>query len=253
MNAPSAAGDRRVPASWLVTLVEPLIDLATRAALEDEMSARCGRDPVWAQWWFAGVISDHVLTLPAADPWRHLSAHVASAVGGMTRGSSPAPPRRTGAVGEFGAFGTVRDGADLMPELPPEVSTDASMAALGPGLSAPGAAVLAFSADGYEAGARAIAALHGPGGDLEEAGGARMFVVLSTALRWAMWRRRVYTPGEDPLTLASGFAWLWRAEVLRAGGQLPASELDSIEVLRRDCDLGHIDYEQMRFDPEESW
>lgn len=252
VNRTTPLADRSVPASWLVTLCEPLVDVATRAALEDAMAERCSHHPVWATWWFAGMISDQVATLPLDDPWRMLSARVSTPGPDLTRGISPRPPRHTGAVGRYGEFGTVRDGADLLPELPPNVSTDVGLAALGPGLSPLSAAVLAFCADDWQAGGRAAQALVEDGGELARSP-ERVFSVLAAALRWSIWRRRAYLSGEDSFTLASGFAWLWRAEVLDGGGALPAREMSEIEELRESSSLHQVSYSDVAMDTERNW
>ena len=205
-------------ASWAVGLVEPLLDTLTRVALDEAMDRRCRTEPAWAQAWFAGVLADHVLTLPPGDPWRGLSARL----GDLTRG--PNPPQADGAVRSDGArFGTVADAADLVwtpgPGLEP---TDMAVAALVPGLDPTAAAVLGFAADGHDAAGRALG-LMAP---------QRLFVVGAAAVRWALWRRRAHSRDTDALTMLSAMTWDWRAARLAAGEPLTEQDEQEIAELR---------------------
>ena len=219
---------RDVAATWLITLCEPLIPTFNRVVADEAFVAQTQRDFARSAWWFGGVIADHMMTLPSADPWRHLSATVE---GVMARGMVPKPPARTGAVGRNGVFGTVADGQDLVPPSFTDAATDVGLAALVSGISPGGAALVAFGTDGWDAAGRAALAVHAhhlavtrdPG-----VAAAQFFGDASDALLWAIWRRRAYLGLADDWTLVSGFAWLGRAEELAATGQLPAGEADQV-------------------------
>ena len=231
---------KQTAATWLVAQCEPLVPTLDRAVAEEAFVAEATTGPARVTWWFAGVIADHVLTLPPPDPWRHLSARVGSS---LTRGRLPRPPATTGAVGVRGPFGTVEDGQDLAHPSFAHAPTDVGLAAINSGLSRGGGALLAFAADGWDATARAAQLLYAEHraqtGDRSAAAG-RYFADLSGALRWAIWRRRAYLGQGDDWTLASGFAWLWRAEEFHTHGKLPKGEWD--EVTRS--------LEQERIDPD---
>lgn len=219
---------RDAAATWLVAQCEPLVPTLDRAVAEEALVAEARTDPTRTAWWFAGVIADHVLTLPPADPWRSLSARVNET---LSRGVVPKPPLMTGAVGSNGPFGTVADGQDLVHPSFADAPTDISLAALASGISEGGAALLAFAADGWDQAARAAMALHSEHmaqtRDEREAAN-KFFGAASDALRWAVWRRRAYLGHADDWTLVSGFAWLWRAEELAASGALPDGEWDEV-------------------------
>jgi hypothetical protein len=229
---------RQIAATWLVAQCEPLVPTLDRAVAEAAFVEMTARDLSWARWWFAGVISDHLLTLPPADPWRHLSARVGSR---LSRGRLPKPPEVTGAVGANGPFGTLEDGLDIVHASFADAPTDIGLAALSSGLSPGGGVLLAFAADGWEPAARAGQSLHvehlAEAGNPAKAAGL-WFGDASGALRWAAWRRRAYLGGDD-WTLASGFNWMWRADELSTVGRLPDGEKETI--------LAQVDAE--RIDP----
>lgn len=221
---------RSTVARWLVAQCEPLVPTLERAVAEQAFVALTEAEPQQTAWWFAGVLSDHMLTLPPADPWRHLSARAGAE---MTRGRVPKPPALTGAVGPNGPFGQVLDGQDLVHPSFSDPGTDVGLAAIAGGLSSGGAALLAFASDGWEAGSRAGMALHAEvlsdTRDTSRAAAA-LFGAAADALRWAVWRRRVYMGAGDDWTLASGFGWLWRSDELRLHGDLPAQEWAAVRA-----------------------
>jgi hypothetical protein len=215
---------RHVAARWLIAQCEPLVPTLDRAVAEDGFVALTVSNADWVAGWFTGVITDHMLTLPPADPWRSLSARVGSS---MTRGRVPQAPSSTGAVGANGPFGTLADGQDIVRALFSDASTDIGLAAISSGISAGGGALLAFACDGWEVASRAARLLHvehlsETGGDRTASAG-RFFADLSGAFRWAAWRRRAYL-GPDDWTVVSGVAWLWRADEIAAHGRLPEQE-----------------------------
>lgn len=215
-------------AKWLIAQCEPLVPTLDRAVAEQAFVAITEAEPVRTAWWFAGVVTDHILTLPPADPWRHLSARVGPT---LTRGRLPRPPGLTGAVGANGVFGSLADGQDLAHASFSDPSTDVGLAGIASGITAGGAAILAFAADGWEASARASQAVYAEilsdTRDSSVAAG-KFFGAASDALRWSIWRRRAYMGLGDDWTLASGFAWLWRAQELLVNVTLPVGEWDEV-------------------------
>lgn len=77
-------------------------------------------------------------------------------------------------------------------------------------LSKDSAAFMAHSASGWEAGSSALQDRCREGGEV--------FDVALPALRWAAWRRRVYTGPEDHFLMTTGFAWLPRAADVESTG-----------------------------------
>lgn len=215
---------RQTAATWLVAQGEPLLATLDRVVADEALVALCLREPEWVTWWFAGVISDQMGTLPPGDPWLVLSARVGA---DMVRGTPLTVPARTGARGANGTFGTLADGGDLAGAPFTDAPVDVALAALSAGLSDGGGALLAFAADGWDSAAAAGRGLHleylSVTGDHIKAAG-RYFEDLSGAFRWAAWRRQAYVGRADDWLLVSGFAWLWRADELAAHGALPAGE-----------------------------
>lgn len=215
---------RQSAATWLVAQCEPLVPTLDRAVAEQAFIAATTQNLEWATWWFGGLIADHVQSLPTGDPWRHLSARAGDT---LTRGRLPKPPALTGAVGPNGKFGTLEDCTDLAHPSFSDPSTDIGLAAVAGGISNAGAALLAFGADGARECQRAAMVIYT---ELTvetrdpESSASKLFGACVDATRWALWRRRAYVGLADDWTLASGFAWLWRAEELAAHGDLPAGE-----------------------------
>ena len=223
MNAKRASG------AWLVAQCEPLLATLDRVVTDEAMVAAFVSDPAWCSWWFAGVLSDQVRSLPPADPWRRLPARAGAH---LTRGVSVAVPATTGARGAHGEFGTVDDGRDLVAATFGDAPIDLGLAALSSGLSAGGAAMLAFAADGWERTALAVLAIrseHLASTADEVMVAGRIFEDCSGALRWAAWRRRAYQGRADDWLLVSGFAWMWRADELSTSGVLPAGEAAEVD------------------------
>lgn len=220
---------RQAAATWLVAQCEPLVPTLDRAVAEQAFVAAAMQNPSRTTWWFGGLIADQIRSLPPADPWRHLSARVGET---MTRGRLPKPPGLTGAVGPNGKFGTLADCTDLVQSSFSEPATDIGLAAVVSGISSGGAALLAFAADGPQACARAGMALHAEiltDTRDPQVTAQKLFGACADATRWAVWRRRAYVGQGDDWTLASGFAWLWRADQLTGDGELPAGEWDEAE------------------------
>jgi len=96
-------------------LVEPLLSLRRRSSPGAFPAAAVPARPAWAAIWLPGTIADIVLTLPAADAWRNLSARVVRTEGqDLLRHGGAEPPETTGATGPGGrAFGTWQDSEDL--------------------------------------------------------------------------------------------------------------------------------------------
>lgn len=199
---------------WAVSLVEPLLSLRRRNALERSLQLLCRARPAWAAIWLPGTIADIVLTLPAADDWRNLSARVVRAEGqDLLRHGGADHPDTTGAAGPGGrAFGTWRDSADLARPLFTAVAQDSALAALDEPLSAASAALLAFCADGWDAGRAAVMALAAA-----EGGPDAVYRIGVPALLWAVHRRRAYLGPEDMWPVESSFVWSFRAEQVESG------------------------------------
>ena len=227
---PTRAGFSDCAARWAVQQCEPLVPGAARLATEARFVELTQEAPGRTVAWFGGVLADQVQTLPPDDPWRNLSARV----GDLTRGA--VPPAGDGAVSVAGPFGTMADGVDLVPATFPSPMTDVGVAALSDGLSPMAAATLAFAADGWRKCNVALtdAYTRFTQSDGQVTSAACLVAAGGDAMRWALWRRRVYSGPADDWFLASAFSWLWRAEHLAAEGALPADELADIDAALQD-------------------
>ncbi len=89
------------------------------------------------------------------------------------------------------------------------VAQDSALAALDEPLPA---ALLAFCADGWDAGRAAVVALAAADGDPDA-----VYRIGVPALLWAVHRRRAYLGPEDMWPVESSFVWSFRAEQVESG------------------------------------
>lgn len=233
---PTSKNPADISARWAITLVEPLLSVRRRIVAEDDMAALCRSKPAWATAFLGGVLADLVRSLPDDDPWRALSARI----GTLSTGDSP--PQQTGAVRADGrVFGTWHDAEDLVGLVFATPEIDVALAAVAEPLSPAAAAVLAISAAGWEAAARALRATHALAVPAEQdlppevsypeqwragVSGRELYEVGTTALHWALFRRRSYGYTDDPWPVESCFRWGWRADQIVAGLDWPREEIE---------------------------
>lgn len=212
---------------WAIGLVEPLLPPELRIQQELELGELCALNPAFAAAFFAGVCSDMVLTLPAADPWRHLSARIDTPTGTLTRGDRP--PDTTGAVLPDGTtFGNLASVADIIEPVFNDHLIDVAVAAIAEPLAPEAAALIAFSADGWEQAVGAANAIHLTATDSNsDSGGVVLYRVGTTAVRWCVHRRRSYITADDAWPVESAWNWAWRAGKVAVGK--PWAEAD-IEI-----------------------
>ena len=191
---------------WAAGLAEPLLPTLARVAADDAMRRHAAADPQWAVTLFGGALADVLTTLPAEDPWRHLSARIGDLTIGTPPRTDPGPGAwRRDRGGARRAFGTWRDAADLTGPVPGgDVRFDPGIAALADPLAPQAAAVLAFAARG-RAEARAAVAAAGPAG-------VTVFEAAAEALRWAVHRRRGYRGHGDLWPVEAVTVWAAHAE-----------------------------------------
>jgi len=194
---------------WAAGLTEPLLPTLARVAADQAVRRHAAADPRWAVTLFAGVLADVLTTLPAEDPWRHLSARIGDLTIGTPPRTDPGPGAwRRDPGGGRRPFGTWRDAADLTGTPPggpgDDVRVDPGIAALSDPLTPRAAAVLAFAARG-RAEARAAVAATGPSGATE-------FEAAAEALRWAVHRRRGYRGPGDLWPVEAVTVWAAHAE-----------------------------------------
>lgn len=227
--------DRAPVARWAVALNEPLVPTAERVQADNELARFIKRNPDWSAIWFAGVTHDVMLTLPPDDPWRSLTGAVdltALETGRPGRDDellvAKRPdqplPRMTGALRSDGAaFGTLDDCTDLVVAELGDAPLDVGLAAVATPLSPLAAAMLAFASLDLRVGTRTYRDVYhalwlGRFASSHDRKPSEAFLeAASSALRWAIWRRRVYTGLDDPYATVVAFAWMAKTDRLRTG------------------------------------
>lgn len=242
---------------WAPTLVEPLLALPTRAALDDGLRQVCQTVPEWFASFAGGVLSDMVLTLPDGDPWRSMSARL----GPLTSGDRP--PDMDGARRADGRmFGTIQDHLDVVGMVFPDPSMDAALVAVADPIHTRSAALIGFASLGWREASNAVGMLvtmpdPSPTAKAPAATG-RLHLVEETApepawsgmyqcwldaVRWALHRRRSLGVGadSDPWPLESIYRWSWRADRIADGDDWPVDQVEvgilTHHVLRRPDDF----------------
>lgn len=214
--------------SWLVLLSESLVPPEVGAEIVERAEQACAQNPLRASMWLAGTCADMARSLPANDPWRTLSVRVVNSSGpDVVFNGSGQVPEQTGATSVAGPFGSWRDGTDLVPLAHRSLLADPGLVGLVRPLSPASASFLAVSSRGWEQG-RSVLEMLCPGD------GGAMFEVAADAIRWATWRRRVYTGPEDPHLATTGMLWL---EMVARGTVDEDQRADNAEAGFLDDDL----------------
>lgn len=226
---------------WATTLTEPLISLRRRARFEDVLARSYTHSREATRMFLAGMVADMVLTLPPSDPWRHLHARVAE----LHIGEQASPFE--GAFTDVGApFGTWRDALDVTPLIHASALDDPGLVALADDdLHPHAAAVLAAGGYGWRTALMVIEEIERAGPQRSEtdddvvlelpsrslwAAGARAHHArecATSALRWAVHRRRSYRGFDDTWVGESAFRWAWRSTRSAEGGQFDDADVDS--------------------------
>lgn len=199
---------KSTPLRWIIGQLEPLTIGRTMTRLESDCVRWCTANPTIAPAWFAGMVWQILATLPADDPWRQIAVRGRDSEGRIVERGQP-PEGRMGAWLHGSLMDSEEPGTDLTPRSSLDVSLDHGLVALNHGISERGAQVLGFGFDSFEAAAemlKADAVAMAP-----ELFGRSIFDAGSAALRWALWRRRVYVGRTDPYPLMVALEWLERA------------------------------------------
>lgn len=180
---------------WVVALCEPLVTTAERREIEDQVVSVVAREPRWFSAWAAGFISDLVRSLDPEDPWRNLEVDGHRA---LLPDGSP--------------FGTWVDATDIVPPSLPDRRSDLGLAALEIPLSERAAELVAVAAGGWRPTMTWLEDTFSGATRLDEKQASEFFETAYAAIRWAMFRRRLFAGKEDPFIPVAAAAWLSRAE-----------------------------------------
>lgn len=191
---------------WLVAQCEPLLSPADRGEIESQMQMLAKKESEIFKIFFAGLLSDLVLSLDPQDPWRRLSVNEAGQVLNV-RGQ---------------AFGTLADSSDVLHQTNKNPLLDAGFAAFAQSLD-PACSQL------IEAAGKGQNDVYTELGILEMTGFALGETLPS--LRWVMHRRRVFSGQEDPYVILSGDAWI---DIATTGSQ---PDLAHLNLLRESLEV----------------
>lgn len=238
--------DRRSPvARWVMTLSEPLLSTERRMTLDTDMAAFIASNHQWAVYWFTGSIADIVSTLPANDPWRHLSASIDLTMISMGESSrdaearmsfqnprgQPAPGGTRAVFPDGRTFGSPADSADLvLPDIgPPE--SDIGLVALTEPLGDLSSAIGGFATADVEFFCSALGQVWHHlwiaefSGGTSVSAGSEFLRAVAPVLRRFIHRRRLYTGQDDPFPTLAAFSWMARADRLISGPRRISAEL----------------------------
>lgn len=185
---------------WVVAMHDPLVDTDSRREIDENLKDLIAAQPHWFAAWMSGHLSDIVRSLDPEDPWRRLRV-----VDGV-------------AVHQNGdRFGTPADSQDLARPAVPDLRSDIGLAALASDLPAESAVLIAVAGAGWDPTLAWSEQNLVKEPVLNEADATKFFKVATSALRWAMHRRRLYMGPEDPFIPVNGIAWIGRAHKVTAG------------------------------------
>lgn len=260
---------------WFITTTDGLIPAGVRARRDIAMMGQCEEQPEWMAAWLGGLVSGVVRSLPPTDPWRNLSARVVGAAGtdDMVRGNIPRPPLVTGAVSPRSGrrFGQWTDGSDLMGKASDDdLSKDVAYAAVADPLGDDAAALIAFAATDHIDAVEVLTRIYrrtletDPSSDSERntslmlvntaqhLAGNALYEVGTSALRWAMWRRRCYSYQLDPYPVQLAFAWVHLAQAMAEGRQADLGKIEAL-VMANMVDGEHDDVGGPTWDDNEDF
>lgn len=187
-------------ARWVVSMGDALIDTNARQEIDDRVKALIAAHPYWFSVWFSGHLADVVCSLDPEDPWRGL--------------------KNDGEVAVYAngkRFGTSDDSADLARPATTDLRSDIGLAALAPGLGDDAALLIAIAANGRDPVLAWCERNIVNASILSEEEANEFFTVTTSALRWAMHRRRLYLGPEDPFIHRNGISWIGRASRVVSG------------------------------------
>lgn len=187
-------------ARWIVSMRDALIDTNAREEIDDRVKALIAVHPYWFSVWFSGHLADVVCSLDPEDPWRGLK--IVDQVAVYANGKH---------------FGSSDDSTDLAGTVVTDLRSDIGLAALAPGLGDNAALLIAIAANGRDPVLTWCERNIVNAPVLSEEDADVFFGITTSALRWAMHRRRLYLGPEDPFTHGNGISWIGRASRVVSG------------------------------------
>lgn len=181
-------------------MYDPLIDTDSRKEIEDNLRTIIAAHPHWFSAWLAGHLSDVIRSLDPDDPWRKLQ---------LVEGRALHP--------DGSPFGSWVDSTDLAQPSVPDMRSDLALAPLHTPLSDEAAALIAVASGGWHATLAWCETNLVTSAVLDPDAADRFFRAATSAVRWAVHRRRLYMGAEDSFIPVNGIAWIGRAHKVTAG------------------------------------
>lgn len=183
---------------WVVSLCEPLLDIESRQEIEHAMERLAAEHPQWVAAWATGWLSDIIRSLDPEDPWRNVAV-----VDGQTQHPDGTP------------FGSWVDATDIVHAGTDDIRADLGLASLASPLSPEAAALFAAAGRSRQEAYALLTQNTGP--QLFPADAKNFFRTIADALRWAIYRRRLFAGAEDPFIPITGTEWIRRARFIATG------------------------------------
>lgn len=185
---------------WVVAQCEPLIDTAARQEIDDQMIKLVGARPHWFAAWLAGFLSDIVRSLDPQDPWRNLKI-----VDNQVIHPDGSP------------FGTWVDATDLVHASDSDLRADLGLAALAVQLDGAAGKLFVTAAQGWHETLSFCEHNLVTEATLNPFQARDFFNNAARAVRWAIYRRRLFMGMEDQFVPVSAVSWIARASKMVSG------------------------------------
>lgn len=192
---------------WSASLVEPLLTTTQRIRFDEEFRDLTDCEPKWFSAYCAGVLSGIVSSLPPSDPWRKVQV-----------GADATPRWPDGHT--FGAREDTDDVIQPIMELE-DAGIDPTTLALESEVSADVGALVTLSFSGWRDGYEMLITTEACEGPSEA------FDLATSAIRWALHRRRAYRPEAfDAWLDYLCIGWAGWADDASRNGLSPSTELE---------------------------
>lgn len=185
---------------FVVALCEPLLDTEVRHEIDENMISLIAARPQWCAAWLSGFLSDVVRSLDPADPWRNLTVKDGKVL-----------------LPDGTPFGSWVDATDIVKASVEDLRSDLGLAAVADPLSDYSGVLLATASQGWHQTLHWIESTLILNAALNHDDARQYFKVAVNALRWAIYRRRLFSGMEDPFIPVSGVSWVNRADRMIAG------------------------------------
>lgn len=191
---------RKTLSRWIVCLCEPLVPVKDQLSAESDVVKLIAVHSPYFGVWFSGLLSYLVQSLDATDPWRQLSSH---------NGEVHHPDGKP--------FGTWADATDILPPSTLDLRSDPGFAALSAPLSPDAQKLFAAACLGRMQVGVAYESLVDGNSSCTSILAEWIFETTTSALRWAIYRRRIFGGADDAFIPMAAVAWIRWADAISDG------------------------------------